>query len=273
MEKENKYNPLNFYTLNGIKVYDGTTKYNKEKLNKRIEYYKELISLKTGIKYNFSMHDIYNNDIFSKFQNIENNIFTPLIPSTITIKGKFSNILFNEEKIIKELKNPTGNILKIGCNYGELININPTYKEPPPKVRLSNRGRKPKIKKVSKRKVQGTGKYFSSQITFEIYNSENYKIYKIKLFRNGAFGVSGVSKPDMSDLITPINILQNYLTDHFENNIKAEYFISVMRNYICKLKNPNQFIRLNELEHILKDNEKNNILVNDVYKYLENDNN
>ena len=71
--------------------------------------------------------------------------------STLTFVGKFSNILFNEEKLFKEMKIPTKNILKIGCNYGELINENLIYKEHTSNVRTSNTGRNPKIKEASKK--------------------------------------------------------------------------------------------------------------------------
>ena len=54
------------------------------------------------------------------------------------------NILFIESELIEKLSNPTGNILKIGCNFGEKKNIN--YKEPKPIIK-SNKGRKPKKRK------------------------------------------------------------------------------------------------------------------------------
>ena len=276
----NEFNKMDFYTINGIKIYTGLTDYNINLIDKNInynknriqEYYKNDYNLHNKM-YDFSLYE--NNNIFNiykKYQNIQNDIFTPLISSTITVKGMFSNILFNEEDLITKLEQLNGGyILKICCNYGEIINKNPNYVYPEPKIRLSNRGRKPKIKKKSKRKLQGTGKYFSSQITFEIYNSDNNKIYKIKLFRNGGFQIPGVANPDISDLIKPINILKNYLLKYFGKDIKVEYLISVMRNYICKLKNDKYLIRLNEFENILKNNKKNNIKTNKMYKYI-NDN-
>jgi hypothetical protein len=226
---ENKHDPLEYNIIEGIKIYTGTTAYSSKQLNSNISYYRDL--LPCGSK-----------------------IFTELIPSTLTAKGKFNNICFNEEEIIDMLTTPVGGyILKIGCNYGVIVNPSPDYTPPPVKVRISNRGRKPKAKPKSKRKLQGTGKFFSSQITFEIYNVANNKIYKIKLFRNGGFQVPGVNKPDMSDLIAPIKILREYLRDEFmDNTIDIQYFISVMRNYICRISNTNMLIRLNELETLLK---------------------
>ena len=228
---ENKYDLLNYNIIDGIKIYDGTTDYSDKHLDNNITYYKNLI-------------------------NGSSKIFTELVPSTLTAKGKFNNIYFNEEDIIDMLSIPVGgHILSIGCNYGIIINPSPDYTPPPVKMRISNRGRKPKNKPKSKRKLQGSGKFFSSQITFEIYNIYNKKKYKIKLFRNGGFQVPGVNKPDMSDLIIPIKILRDYLREEFmDDEIDIQYFISVMRNYICRLRNDNTLIRLNELETLLKNN-------------------
>lgn len=225
----NPYDELNYVRVNGIKIYTGTTKYSINQLKNNIKYYKGLL-------------------------NTEDKLFTELLPSTLTAKGKFNNICFNEEEIIDMLTVPDGGyILKIGCNYGEIINKNPGYAKPLPRIRISNRGRKPKTKPKSKRKLQGSGRYFSSQMTFEIYNEDNGKIYKIKLFRNGGFQVPGVNKPDMSDLIKPICILRDYLRDEFlDESINVVYFISVMRNYICKINNNQLLIRLNELETLFK---------------------
>jgi hypothetical protein len=228
--KSNIYDSPNYDMVQGIKIYTGTTKYSAAMLKKNIGYYKSLTQP-------------------------QDKLFTELVPSTLTAKGKFNNIEFCEEDIIDMLSVPVGGyILKICCNYGVVVNPSPDYVYPPPKVRVSNRGRKPKIKPKSKRKLQGSGKYFSSQITFEIYNPDNNKIYKIKLFRNGGFQVPGVNKPDVSDLIKPIITLRDYLRKEFvDENINIQYFISVMRNYICKINNPQLLIRLNTLETLFKD--------------------
>jgi hypothetical protein len=226
---ENKYDPLKYVMVDGIKIYTGTTNHSDKQLTNKVNYYKNMIIP-------------------------DNKIFTELVPSTLTAKGAFNNISFNEEDIIDMLNVPVGgHILKIGCNYGVIVNPSPDYEPPPVRVRISNRGRKPKTKPKSKRKLQGTGKFFSSQITFEIYNSTNKKIYKIKLFRNGGFQVPGVNMPDMQDLIEPIKILRDYLRIEFmDESIDIQYFVSVMRNYICRISNPNMLIRLNKLETLLK---------------------
>jgi TATA-box binding protein (TBP) (component of TFIID and TFIIIB) len=243
---ENKYDTLNYTVHDGIKIYTGTTYHSNIKITESLNKYKNFI-------------------------NPTKKIFTELVPSTLTAKGYFTNISFEEAEIIDMLSEPSGGfILKIGCNYGEIENKNPDYVEPPPKVRVSNRGRKPKLKPKSKRKVQGSGKYFSSQITFNIYNPDNDKIYKIKLFRNGKFQVPGVKKPDMTDLIKPIKILRDYLRKEFvDDNIEIQYFISVMRNYICRMNNDNILIRLSDLETLFK-NQKNMDNSNPLCDHIDN---
>lgn len=242
---DNIYDKLNFDIVDGIKIYTGTTKHSKKKIDNNINNFKKL--LKPTEK-----------------------IFTELVPSTITAKGSFSNICFNEEELIGRLSEPKGGyILKIGCNYGVIKNSDPAYVQLPARVRISNRGRKPKIKKISKRKTQGSGDYFSSQITFEIYNPDTKKVYKIKLFRNGGFQVPGINNPNLTDLIMPIKTLQSYLQKEFmDNNIEIEYFISVMRNYICRLINTDLLIRLNELEILFK-NQKDNDENNPIYELVD----
>lgn len=129
------------------------------------------------------------------------------------------------------------------------------------KKKNSSRGRKVKEKKKNKRKIQGTGLYFSSQVSFDMYNYINHKITKIKIFRNGNFQVPGVKKPDMSDLVNSISLLKDYLNyvkflylendEIRENMVEIPYIISVMRNYTCRISNENITILLNELQDAL----------------------
>jgi len=156
-------------------------------------------------------------------------------------------------------------------------------------VKNSTRGRKPKQKTKKKRKIQGSGAYFSSQITFYIYNHHNDKVTKLKVFRNGRFQIPGGLMPDMSDLINEIKTLQLYFNhilyaNSSESDIKAAsinaevngdntkdtnaeingdtdsevkvniiYAISVMRNYISRIINipgDTRTIMLQKLEDI-----------------------
>lgn len=121
------------------------------------------------------------------------------------------------------------------------------------KIKSSARGRKPK-KKNTKRKIQGTGKYFSSQISFEVYNMHNNKITKVKIFRNGCYQIPGVKRPNMSDLVDSITLLKTYLNSislDLDKVVDIPYIISVMRNYTCRIVDTNITIILTKLEDIL----------------------
>lgn len=133
------------------------------------------------------------------------------VATTFTIEGKIANVCFNEVGLIDELV-PNEHIVKIGCNFGE--HMFDGYTDPV-KIRKSNRGRKAQPKKT-KRKSQGSGKYFNSQITMvardtvdnELYatphmpclkdedgNDYWHILYKYKIFRNGDIQLPG-AKPD-----------------------------------------------------------------------------
>lgn len=174
-----------------------------------------------------------------------NKLFDTPQPSTLTAQGLMSNISFEEEQVFSMLPEPTGNIMLIGCNYGK--KINPLYK-PVIVEKKSGRGRKPKPKEKTKRRSQGTGEYFSSQITFVVAHEDLGTFYKIKLFRNGVFQVPGIKNPSMSDLIKPIKCLQEYLTIAFVENVEVINFTAVMRNYKAKLLDAKYYVDLIDLE-------------------------
>lgn len=211
------------YTVrDGIKIYNGTTNRSSAEFNDRISYWKQRIN--------------------------NNGLFAQLTPSTLTAQGKMSEVEFMEEEIIDMLSDPTGAIMKIGCNYGELINSE--YEKPVIK-KTSNRGRKPKPKKKSTRKVHGSGKYFNSQITFDIVHPVSKTTYKIKMFRNGVYQVPGVRDPSMSDLIQPIKILRDYLAENFAEDVQILRFMAVMRNNKTRVLKSNYHIHLEKLRLII----------------------
>lgn len=216
------YDP-EYKTIDGIKIYTGTTQFNREQYIDSIAYLKDLVP--TNKK-----------------------LLTKPIPSTLTAQGLMSNISFDEKDIIDMLSAPTGNIMLIGCNFGEKYNVN--YKKPII-AKKSGRGRKPKPKNQPKRRSQGNGKYFSSQITFVIKHPESFVHYKIKLFRNGVFQVPGVKDPSMNDLVEPIKILRDYLASNFAEDVQVLNFMAVMRNYKSKLMNESLFVDLTALEYII----------------------
>lgn len=209
--------------MDGIKVYTGTTIDSRARYSRSLKYFKTLNVNKTKV-------------------------FHRPLPSTLTAQGLMSNISFEEKDIIDILGEPEGQIMLIGCNYGE--KYNPLYQLP--KVeRKSGRGRKPKPKIKTKRRSQGNGKYFSSQITFIIRHPVSNVDYKIKLFRNGVFQVPGVKNPSMSDLITPVTILKDYLAYNFGEDVQIMNFMAVMRNYKAKVLDENVRVDLTYLEEII----------------------
>lgn len=219
--------PVCFDVRNGIRLYTGDTVITRRQHIENIRYYQD------------------ENKRYKP-------LFTPLNPSTLTVNGRFSNISFDESAIIDMLTiEPGSHVLKIGCNFGEIVNPAPP-RESIRKAKIkSNRGRKPKIK-VSTRKKQGSGEYFSSQITFEIFNQDNDKIYKIKLFRNGMFQVPGGRETSMYDLIRPIEILRDTLRTQFvDPDIQPLYLLSVMRNYKCRINDDELLVHLDKLSEVL----------------------
>jgi len=176
-------------------------------------------------------------------------IFGELTPSTLTAQGQLSGVTFNEEDIIDMMSPPTGNILHIGCNYGEIDNPDPPVPIGRKKAPATKSGKR--RQKKSTRKVQGSGLYFSSQMTFQVYNPEIKKIYKIKLFRNGRLQAPGIRDHQMKDLIRPLWALTRYLREQFrDNEIRVSYLMSVMRNYTCRLSNTRHRVFLNNLENV-----------------------
>src|SRR6476469_4610908 len=93
-EKELKY--YEYDTIEDKKIYNGVHLESKEKLKSNINFFK-MITPHTR--------------------------FTKLTPSTLTVKGEFTNIHFNEEEYISKLEVPPidfSSIVKIVCNFGEI---------------------------------------------------------------------------------------------------------------------------------------------------------
>ena len=219
---------LRYSVKNGIKVYDNCTNSSYLEYVKRVEFLKNKCTTQ---------------------------LFTQLQPTTFTAEGAMTNIRFHEEQLIKKLITPLPKyILMAGCNYGEIFSSN--YK-PVEKKKQSGRGRKPKQKKKIKRKTQGTGKYFNSQITFLIQHPSCDCSYKIKLFRNGVFQVPGVKSSNLYDLFEPLEILRLYLVLNFNSDVRISRFSGVMRNYKFRLINENYYVYLHQLEDCIR-KEKNN---------------
>jgi hypothetical protein len=221
-------------------------KFTKKKITKILKNFQEIQNFK--VLDNESIKELYN--ILEIYITDEIKICNNYMDNIIRMIKIFTTY---EEKCTCVKKFASENDLS-GINKNELVK----------NKKSSTRGRKPKEKKKSKRKVQGSGLYFSSQISFDIYNYHNKKISKIKLFRNGNLQVPGISKPNMEDLLDSVVLLKNYL-NYIKNTstqpvpmapkqikqVEIPYVISVMRNYTCRIVDLNITLILNKLEDIL----------------------
>jgi hypothetical protein len=167
------------------------------------------------------------------------------------IQSTLSVIAPKEYRVqVDEHINKTIDMLRVFTQYGRRCKCYKNTKD----FTLFAPSVKVKTKKIKNtgRKKQGTGLYFSSQVTFDIYNETNNKISKIKLFRNGNFQVPGVKCPDMRDLIAPTKRIAEYwnYVHKQEKPARIDYFLSNMRNYKCNIAG-NVTVLLNQLEDVL----------------------
>lgn len=166
-------------------------------------------------------------------------IIDAIKPSTITVGGLFTNIVLNEKTDVPKFE-AVEPIVQIGSNYGELFATG--YKPPEKKIKTSKRGRKPKIKEPKKR-IQGSGKYFNSQITYVIRSPANpNKLYKFKVFRNGKFQVPGVLSTDQDDIELPLQLLRQYFTMVYKKDVQVVEKVVQMRNCKTILSDPDLVI-------------------------------
>ena len=186
----------------------------------------------------------------------------PMIPSTFTIQGQYSNLEFNEAGLIGCLRPPTGAIMLIGCNYGTILN--PAYK-PSEIVTKSGRGRKPVTKTKAKRKSQGSGEFFSSQITFNVL--EGPKTYKIKVFRTGGFQLPYSNKMTLEGLLPPLSVIRDYLRGELLEDVQITHMMTTMRNYKTQIKNPSLHVNLDTLYRVLL-KEKQAVHIQPYIKWL-----
>lgn len=157
-------------------------------------------------------------------------ILDPINSSTITVGGRFTNIALHEKNDIAKFQ-PDGSIVVIGSNFGEAVLDG--FKMPEKKVKTTKRGRKPKPKEPKKR-VQGSGKYFNSQITFIVRSTVTAtKLYKFKVFRNGKFQVPGVLTKDLSDIDIPLTTLRDYFRKTF-TRVDIDIIDKVVQMRNCK---------------------------------------
>jgi hypothetical protein len=212
--------------------------------------------------------NILDNNIKEAFQNdvgyIDNNIFTQPVPTTFTMEGFLSNVKFDEKTFIHMLE-PTERIVVLDCNYGKKIHV--SYTEPVI-IKKNKRGRKKKEKVQSKRKIQGSGKCFNSQVTFVVradvdttgknivrregMDPDDDLVYKFKVFRNGRIQLPGAKPISINDILDKVMCVIDMLNAALhpgENDptklISIININSVMKNYKFAIKlGENQIIDL-----------------------------
>lgn len=199
------------------------------------------------------------------------NLLEPLNTSTITVGGKFSNIKLHERDDIHMFV-PEGSIVMTGSNY--LEQLKPGFTMPAKKVKTTNRGRKRK-EKPQKKRIQGSGKYFNSQITCVVQSDvDKAKFYKFKIFRTGVFQVPGCRTTDLQDLQQPLRDLQEYFcTIYKRDDIAIVEKCVQMRNCKTRLYEHNLCINTVSLGRIIesemKDRQKVVSALKDAYGKIE----
>lgn len=218
------------------------------------------------------------NDGYESCEDIKE-AFYPLKHSTASIKFSIEDhnlpIKFLEEKLIKKVKSTDGEecstkyakITKIGCNFGEVMMDG--FTEKTPKRNYTNRGRKKVMGK--NRKVQGTGKYFNSQITifvkldltsfkqkvfidikkrkvnYGIYEIDKHDknedgecrllscIYQVKIFRNGQGQIPGLKTEHMREVNRILVPVKKFFNIKMKKKLHIANFYRFIQNYKTSL--------------------------------------
>lgn len=196
----------------------------------------------------------------------ETPLFTQPVPTTITIEGFISNLNFLEQDLIAEIE-PDEDIVRMRCNYGDKVYAGYTI---PVVTKKSNRGRKKNPAKERKRRKQGTGECFNSQITFvmpstntEIINGvvpSSADVYQFKIFRTGKIQLPGLKiTANIDDVMLLVKKIVKFFDFHFNacntditKSCRLINLNTVMKNYKFKIKvPPGHIINLRALSTIL----------------------
>lgn len=204
---------------------------------------------------------------------------------------KQEEVRLHEQNMVDDFEPGTetdiAKILKIAGNFGE--KALKKYEALGNKGKISNRGRKKRDNKKN-RKKQGTGQYFSSQLTFyikldlrsfDIYIGQKVDeelctvdskdvnengevrltsyIYKVKVYRNCGGQIPGLKTEDPREYIEIIKVLRKMLKHHFGKKIVATHFNIFMQNYKSKITNNCHYeirkLKKGFLEKLKTDNE------------------
>ena len=206
--------------------------------------------------------------------------FYQLKHSTASIKFSIESegipLKFLETELIKKVRSTDGalcstdsaSIVKIGCNFGEVLMDG--YTEKTPKRNYTNRGRK-KVAGKNKRKVQGSGKYFNSQLTlfvklnltsfkqkiyidikkrkvnYGIYEIDKHDknedgecrllscIYQVKIFRNGQGQIPGLKTENMKEVKKILVPVKNFFNAKMKQKFNIINFYRFIQNYKTSL--------------------------------------
>lgn len=210
----------------------------------------------------------------------EKDAFYQLKHSTASIKFSIESggvpLRFLETELIKKVKPTDGalcstdsaKLVKVGCNFGEVLMDG--YTEKTPKRNYTNRGRK-KVAGKNKRKVQGSGKYFNSQLTlfvklnftsfkqkiyidikkrkvnYGIYEIDKHDknadgecrllscIYQVKIFRNGQGQIPGLKTENMKEVKRILVPVKNFFNLKMKKKFHILNFYKFIQNYKTSL--------------------------------------
>ncbi len=155
-------------------------------------------------------------------------------------------------------------ILRIGCNYGEFLTTK--YIEIKSPKKKTNRGRKRKEKKLTRRKGIGLRRYFNSEITFTVIVDDTKNVntvsaddalYHMKVYTNGKIQVPSVRDNNVY-VIQPvvmkiINMVCTYDNVMVDNNLGCDvvYIKSIMRNYKFNIIDESLLIDIKRFKHVV----------------------
>lgn len=147
-------------------------------------------------------------------------LFEPLLMSTANINLKIPQISEIIDKVDHIVNfEPTEIVPRIASNFCSAIL--PKYDAEVINKEKSNRGRKPKTdKQKKKRKKQGNGKEFNSQMTFDVKSPDiEKKHYKIKMFRKGSIQIPGCLALESTHIDPILTILSNYIMSYIPDQL------------------------------------------------------
>lgn len=185
------------------------------------------------------------------YKKISSDIFTELQPSTLTAKGMLTNVQFEESKLIFLLKdiNIYSEVVKIGCNFGEIYNYPNKYVDITTPVLINAIYKFYNKNFVLKIQCDCTNSLDNISIIYDdiIYYKYNIQKY-IKAITAIKEIISNIKKPPLKIISRFANVLRfkednmneiNELMTFIENyifNIELKEFMNEYINRIIKIQ-------------------------------------